>query len=106
MRLVFTDAQSNRISLPGVLMYGSLPLRRQFWIVPTEQFNRRESSLVSMNPSGAPGGDSLTISVVMPVAALGGAASICAFIGAITAPMHRQLGDNQMPSPVSQNQVK
>jgi hypothetical protein len=40
-------------NLPGVLMYGSLPLRRQFWMVPTEQFKRRESSSVSMNPSGS-----------------------------------------------------
>ena len=53
---VFTDGQSKRTSLPGVLIYGSLPLRRQFWMVPGEQFKRRESSSVSMNPSGSTSG--------------------------------------------------
>jgi len=51
--VILTVGQSNRINLPGVLIYGSLPLRRQFWMVPTEQFKRRASSSVSMNPSGA-----------------------------------------------------
>ncbi len=73
-----TEVQSNRTNLPGVLIYGSLPLRRQFWMVPAEQFKRRESSLVSMNPSGADCGAAPTDSA--------GIATICFCIGEVKHP--------------------